>query len=390
MVKWISSDHCTGCSACSNICPVDALTLQEGKDGFRYPDIDENKCIHCDQCERICKKRIRENENYLEPQTYAAWSKKTDIRYCSTSGGAFSELATAVLNVGGVVIGAQYNTENLVEHTVISNLDELVKIRQSKYVQSDIGLIYREIRKNLAKGRNVLFCGAPCQVAGLYVYLGENAENLLTVDFICRGVNSPKAYKAWLKELETQYNCKASRVWFKYKQNGWKNSPRCTRIDFEDGKHIILDQDENLFMKGYLDYNLYIRPSCGNCQFKSLPRQADITLADFWGVDPEIDDDKGISMILVNNEKGKEVLELVQNLVLHERKVGEIFNGNTYFNKSVEISNKSELFLNSLDEKEFSEALKEYTKIPFGKVIKKKIKMAFRKVLKTISNRLNR
>lgn len=374
MVEWLSCEQCTGCSACSNICPVDALEMKQDDTGFIYPEIDENKCIHCNLCHKICDNRNEKKRNFPTPQTYAAWNKDPDIRYNSTSGGVFSELASVILKQGGVVIGAQYNHENLVEHTIIEQISNLHKIRQSKYIQSDIGLIYRAIKEKLSTGRKVLFCGAPCQIAGLYAFLGEDNDNLITIDFICRGVNSPKAYKAWLNEIEHNHNSKVSRVWFKYKQNGWKKSPRCTRIDFVNGEYTVLDQKENLFMNGYLNYNLYMRPSCGNCEFKGMPRQADITLADFWGIDRNLDDDKGTSMVLINNKKGELLLTSVRNLVLHERNFDDIFKGNTYFDKSVTIAKKSSKFLKELDRQSFSKALKKYGKVSFCTKILNKIK----------------
>lgn len=372
MINILNKAQCTGCAACVNICPVNAMRMMEDECGFQYPYISDS-CIGCNACEKVCQNRIDEkNNNFMIPVTYAAWSKDDRIRFESTSGGAFSELAKVVLNHAGMVAGAHYTENNLVEHILISREEELDKIRQSKYVQSYIGSIFTEIRENLLQGRRVLFCGAPCQVAGLKAFLNKEYENLITVDFICRGVNSPKAFQAWLSELESRKKSKVVKVWFKYKQNGWKKSPRCTRIDFQNGATIVQNQRKNLFMEGYLNHNLYMRPSCGECQFKEMPRQGDITLADFWGLESAMDDDKGASMILVNSDKGAGLLdEASPYLELYKRDFKEVFQGNTYFNKSVKIPEASEDFLRELDKVKFSKLLKKYTKTSISKRIRR-------------------
>lgn len=382
MVSWILKNQCTGCAACVNICPVNAIEIKADDSGFEYPIINKNSCIHCNACEQVCLKRIsKENNNRNIPKTFAAWSQEEEVRFHSTSGGAFSEIAKVILQKEGIVVGAKYNTKNLVEHTAIKQAEELEKIRQSKYIQSSIGYVFKEIKEYLQSGKMVAFCGCPCQVAGLYAYLGMEYEKLVTIDFICRGVNSPKAYRAWLSEIEQYAGSKAVKVWFKYKKNGWKKSPRCTRIDFENGKYRVFEQQDNLFMEGYLGYNLYMRPCCGECQFKGIPRRADITLADFWGLEKELDDDMGTSMILFNNNKGEILFEQAKlQLKFFERNFDEIFKGNTYFDKSVRIADKSSDFLKELDIDSFSKTLKKYTYIPIYIRITKKIKEIFCKI----------
>lgn len=178
-------------------------------------------------------------ERFTVPDTYAVWSKNGDTRFCSTSGGAFTEFAKAIIVDGGCVAGAKYNGENLVEHDLIDKIDDIKKLRQSKYMSSSIGNIYKRVKDELVSGRLVGFCGSPCQVAGLYSYLGKEYNNLFTMDFICRGMNSPKAFKAWINEIEQQEESKVIKVWFKYKAGGWKTSPKRTRLDFENGIHRV-------------------------------------------------------------------------------------------------------------------------------------------------------
>ncbi len=360
---WLKKNECTGCGACSNICPKNNIAMKPDMCGFIYPIISET-CVDCNLCEKICMARgSGAIKHSAEPTTYATWSNNDDIRYHSTSGGVFSELSKAILHNEGFVAGAQYRQGNLVEHIIVSDDLGLERIRQSKYIQSEPSNIYREIKLKLSTGRLVGFCGAPCQVAALYAYLGRDCDNLITFDFICRGMNSPKAYLSWLKEIEENEGKKITRVWFKYKEGGWNTSPRRTRIDFNDGSVLVMEAEKNLFMHGYLTNNLYIRPSCGHCKFKEVPRQGDITLADFWGIDKTLDDDKGTSMLLVNSEKGKILFdEAKENLVFYERNFEEIYEGNVCFNGSVNVPAKSEEFLRDLDSGKFSEILKKYTK----------------------------
>ena len=167
-------------------------------------------------------------------------------------------------------------------------------------MQSAIGDIFFKIKTYLHNGKTVLFCGTPCQVSGLYAFLGKRFDNLITIDFICRGVNSPKAFISWIDEIEKQEHKKVKKVWFKYKQEGWKASPKCTRVDFYDNSFKVYFGAKNLYMSAYLGPNLFIRPSCGKCDFKDFPRVADLSLGDFWKVDKSLDDDLGTSLIMAS------------------------------------------------------------------------------------------
>lgn len=354
---WIKKNKCTGCEACLNICPENAIEMKINEDGFFYPLIKDN-CIECGRCRQVCYARtVNIGKNSLFPQLYAAWSRNENIRFLSTSGGVFSELAKIILQQNGVIVGAGYQKENIVAHMLIENEEGLDKIRKSKYVQSEIRDIFQQVKIKLQEERKVIFCGTPCQVAGLKSYLGKIYETLITVDFICRGVNSPKAFKAWLDEIEQQEKSKVTNVWFKYKDKGWKQSPLCTRVDFENGECKIYNQNENTFMKGYLGPNLYIRPSCGICDFKGEIRQSDITLADFWGIERALDDDKGTSIVLINSKKGKALFEKAKkHLCYVERDIKEIDKRNVCFKNSVKISDNSNAFFKDLSILKFSEA----------------------------------
>ena len=380
---WLEKDACSGCGMCANICPVGAISMQEDASGFIYPSI-SSACIDCNACQKHCEARLRPSQHAEQPETYAAWSGDPEIRFSSTSGGLFSELVKGILERGGSVVGAQYDQNHMVEHVMVDSPEGLERLRQSKYIQSRPGMIYKEVKQKLDSGATVAFCGAPCQVAALYAFLGSrDYSNLYTIDFICRGMNSPKAFRSWLEEIERQEKSSVTRVWFKYKEGGWNSSPTRTRLDFADGHSSVKEKTENLFMHGYLSSNLYIRPSCGNCAFKGVPRCADITLADFWGIEESLDDDKGTSLVLVNSERGKRLFdEAKERLVSYKRDFSEIFAGNVCFTESVPVPKDSERFLRELDQGTFSEVLKKYTAVPLWKRGLRKTKRILSRLLK--------
>lgn len=379
---WLPEKECTGCGACENACPKDVLKIELQPDGHLQPVASEG-CIGCNQCITVCKGRIElPARGTRRPLAYAAWTKDSALRYSSTSGGLFSELARAILADGGIVYGAAYDADCCVFHESAASLEDLVALRQSKYVQSEVKLTFRTIKADLKAGRKVLFCGTPCQVAGLRSFLSKDYEGLYLMDFVCRGVNSPLAYRYWLKELGESCGSEVSRVWFKYKEGGWKSSPKRTRIDFKNGSHVVLAGADNSFMCGYLDSNLFLRPSCSTCQFKGFPRQGDVTVADFWGVDSTLDDDKGTSLVLVSSEKGRKLFDAVEpRVVSFLRDFDEILAGNICINASVSANSKMQEFMDMLPDIGFEAALAECSRRSFMARAASKIKGAVRKLV---------
>ncbi len=228
----------------------------------------------------------------------------------STSGGGFSELAQIILEEQGCVAGAAYRKDFSVEHQIIERMSELDTVRRSKYQQSEIGLLYRRIKEKLLRGRSVLFCGTPCQAAGLRAFLGEEVAGcpLYIVDFICRGVPSPELFQKYLHDLQKQYESKVVNVWMKNKRNGWHSLT--TVIQFANGEEYVRGGFEDPYVQLYLKYNLGIRESCYQCRFKHETSAADITLGDFWGLEPgDMDDDKGTSVLLCRTKKGRELVD---------------------------------------------------------------------------------
>lgn len=380
-INIINKYDCTGCGACWNACPKSCIKSVKDEEGFPYPKVDTAKCIDCGLCLKVCPMQNKIRQSSDNPQIYAAWSKDKTNRYNSTSGGAFSEFAKSVLAMGGVVVGAAYDQHNLVYHVIASNSEELDLLRQSKYIQSDINDIYIQIKTQLKEGKIVLFCGSPCQVAGLKSFLQKEYTGLVMIDFICRGMNSPKAYTYWLKELEERYKSRVVKVWFKYKEYGWKKSPLCTRLDFENGQYYVANGEDNSFMKGYLRGNLYLRPSCAECRFKGSERYSDITLADFWKVEAKYDDDKGTSMVMLNSSVGRDLFDRTkERLVFFPKSMAEIREGNVCFDRSVALNPRSRKFLSQLGEKPFSKLVEKYTKTPLYRRVLRKIKRIVKKI----------
>lgn len=394
MIDKIKKELCTGCNACFNVCPQNCIDMIDDGTGFRYPKINYDKCTSCKLCIRTCPslQTPDKSDKWENPRIFAAWSLDAKIRLNSTSGGIFTELAKANLVSEGLVVGARYNQNHLVEHYMIDNIDALNKLRQSKYVQSDIGDIFKKIEKKLTENQIVSFCGTPCQVAGLINYLKKPYENLITFDFICLGINSPKAYLKYLAMLEKRYKSKVERVWFKNKTYGWNRFS--TRIDFENGKKYLRDRYKDLYMRGYIEENLYMRSCCVECKYKSFPRISDITLADFWGVgtiNHKLDSDKGTSLVMINSEKGMNLFNSINdNIFCEESTLEAALPGNKAIFKSAIKNENSEQFLKMLDQHTFDESFKKFVSRSKYKetkrVIYRKI-IRIKRLIKTFSNR---
>lgn len=356
----VNKKDCTGCGACENLCPENAIHMHVDKEGFCYPAIDDEKCIQCGECLNVCPVfdmpiKGDKGKNIQAPKVYAAWSMDQDIRYHSTSGGIFSELALSILKRGGYICGAVYDENQEVKHYITNKVESLEKLRQSKYVQSEMKDIYKKIEDLLKKNETVLFSGTPCQCKGVYNYCKEKGitnSNLYMVDFICRGVNSPKVYRKFLGELEDQYGSGVIKVWFKNKTYGWNRFS--TKIEFENGENYLKDRYHDTYIRGYIEENLFIRPSCTVCRFKGLHRVADLTLADFWGVKLEEgymqDSDNGTSMVMVHTEHGKRLWDSISpNIYKTEKKMDDVIPGNICFENSIHHSVYRKQFMDDLD-----------------------------------------
>jgi len=312
MINITQKEKCSGCSACAASCPVGCITMQRDGEGFLYPSVDREKCISCSLCERVCERAALTYGNHAdEPRAYAARSKNEEERACSASGGVFSLLAREILNMGGAVFGAASVTPATVRHVCVESESDLHSLRSSKYVQSDMGNSYSEVKRILGEGRYVLFCGTPCQVGGLLAFLGKEYQRLFCADIFCHGVPSPLALESYIGMREEKAGDRACEVLFRDKRLGWETFSMVVR--FEGGEEYSERYDRDIYMKAFLS-NKSLRPSCYECRFKTLYRPADITLADFWGIDsvcPGMNDGKGTSLVLANTAKGGELLMAV-------------------------------------------------------------------------------
>ena len=310
-MKLADKSYCTGCAACKVACPRNAISMRTDEEGFLYPYIDSSLCVKCGVCEKICPSLNKSSQR--EPiGVYAVNAKDDALRLDSSSGGVFSLLAKDVLVRGGVVFGAAFDRNDWhVYHKRANNEGALAELRGSKYAQSDVGESYRYAESNLRKGHDVLFTGTPCQIAGLRASLCEDYEKLLLVDVVCHAVPSPLVWKKYLeKRVASVYKNGAGglreirRIAYRRKNCRWKRFSMS--LDFANSMEYRAIYSDDSFMRGFLA-ELYNRPSCHNCPAKCLSSGADITIADYWGVEsrfPEMDDDKGTSLVLVNTDKG--------------------------------------------------------------------------------------
>jgi coenzyme F420-reducing hydrogenase beta subunit len=317
MPELASKDKCTGCAACYNKCVYGAIHMDEDNKGFLFPTIDADKCINCKACEKACPVIEKVEVNSTNPKAFIAQHKDGAVRKESTSGGAFTAIASAVIDKGGVVFGASFVEGYRVGHIYVEKNEDLSKFRNSKYVQSEIGDSYIKAKEYLENGTYVCFSGTPCQIQGLKKYLGKAYENLVTVDFMCHSVPSPKIFHKYIVNQKIKYPT-MDKVVFRDKSRGYSYST----ISLYDVNGIALyrggteyDQWMRLFMEGYCN-----RDSCYECRFQTGYRASDFTLWDCWA--PQHYnvgfDDKGTTNIIVWTDKGKSIIDKLPTLRLNE------------------------------------------------------------------------
>jgi coenzyme F420-reducing hydrogenase beta subunit len=367
MINIKKNKDCCGCSACVQVCPKQCISFNEDNEGFRYPLVNKDLCINCGLCEKVCPVINQSNER--KPlKVLAAKNPNEDIRVKSSSGGIFTMLAEKIIEEGGVVFGAKFNDNWEVVHDFTDRIDGLYVFRGSKYVQSIIGDNYKKVESFLKEDRNVLFSGTPCQVAGLKLFLKKEYDNLLLVDFVCHGVPSPLVWRMYLKELVTSIatknsvftaykpeNIKIEDIQFRDKEKGWKKYSFLLKLSATQGAEkntvfFLETLDKNMFMRGFLS-DLYLRPSCYKCPSKSLKSGSDITIADYWGIEnviPEFDDDKGVSLVLINTNKGDNLLSEFNQIKI-ETSYNDALRGNPAIERSVLSHKKRNFFFKGIE-----------------------------------------
>ena len=318
MIEIQKQSDCCGCGGCSQACPKQCIEMKADNEGFLYPSVDKNACVDCGLCDKSCPiliSKIDESKKAVRQDAYVAYHLDETIRMNSSSGGVFTALAKDVIQRGGIVFGAAFDQEFLVHHICVEDLNGLEKLRGSKYLQSRTEDTFREAKAALNQGRQVLYSGTGCQIAGLKAYLKQSYPNLLTVDILCHGVPSPLLWKHYLLELEHTHGAKAQQITFRKKDPGWKRFS--LSLLFSNNQVYMHTLKEDPYMQMFLK-NICLRPSCYDCKFKTIHSQADITLGDCWGIEkymPEIDDDKGISVIFVHTRNGSGAISRITSSV---------------------------------------------------------------------------
>lgn len=345
MIRIDDKSKCCGCSACVNICPKKCISMIYDEKGFLYPTVNESVCVDCGLCNKICpflNQKTATNEKYA----YAAYNTDKKMRENSSSGGIFGCIANEILNRGGVVFGAVFS-ENFkrVKHIGIENRDDLKKLYGSKYLQSEIGDSYKSAEEHLKAGREVLFVGTSCQIAGLKAYLCKDYVKLLMVDVICHGTPSPRVWEEYATANENEFQSKIISVDFRNKRFGWDKS--VLLLLFADGKEYCALGSKDEYIKGFL-MNLYLRESCYECVCKGNNVLSDISLGDFWGIEsvlPNFSDNKGVSAIILNTPKGTEFFDNIkENLVFKSVMYSDVLKGNPALVTSVVKPSRSDKF----------------------------------------------
>lgn len=370
-------EQCCGCTLCAEKCPTDAIRM-EMTDGFAYPVIDPEKCIDCGLCRRVCIIQHPFEGAQTAADAFAGKIYDEAVRMQSSSGGAFTVLSDAVLEENGAVCGAVFDQLMHVHHSIAKTAGERDKMRGSKYVQSDMNGTYAQMEAVLKAEKKVLFCGNPCAVAAVKRRFKDFADQLYTVDLICHGVPSPEVWRGYIAYIERLYGKSVVDYTFRDKKNGWRDYHAV--VTFSDGTTAEDTDAINSYIELFR-YDLCLRPSCAACPYATMKREGDITLGDFWGIEkvfPSMDDNKGVSALLINTEKGKELLPYLQDgMQLKPCTAEDIAEGQPNMHRPSKSSVKADAFARDMRALSFEKLLKKYTRV--GR--KRRIVDAVKKVL---------
>ena len=363
--KFKSSTLCSACAACMNVCSRAAISMIKDENGFYRAFVDESKCNHCGACIKVCPWKVEAKNPYAmltTPEVWAANLKDDTVRFRSSSGGVFPLLAKKILEQGGYVVGVAQTNGLKYEHVIISSVEQLESLQGPKYVQINPGYIYNEVRNMLKDGKKVLFSGSPCQIAALYAVLGKYAnDNLWTVDIVCHGVPSVKIFEKQIDEIESQFANKVEKVLFRDKETGW-NRYSMTYL-FANGEKYSELYGKSNYMKFFLN-RLSQNESCFDCLYRKESRIGDLTLGDFWGVSryhPELNDDKGTSMVMLNNKHGAQLFYSVDEFFeLQRSSLGKAVANNQSILFSMVPNAKRLAFFRDLNELSFEKLTVKY------------------------------
>lgn len=378
MIKLVNKIKCCGCSACVNVCPKQCITMEQDEEGFLYPKVNESDCVNCGLCNSVCPFEKAEPVRLAKPISYAVKIKDSEIREKSSSGGVFSVLANAILSQNGVVYGAAMCGDNKsVRHIRVDSNEGLEALRTSKYLQSEVTDVYKQVLDDLNAGKKVLFSGVPCQINGLRLFLRKEYENLICIEVICHGVPSPALWKKYVEYLETKYKANVQKVNFRSKKHGWKNFGLEVKGDtITQYKSIYDDPYMKMFLRNYC-----LRPSCYDCNAKKLESMADLTIADFWGINnviPEFNDDNGVSLVLLQSQKGINIFNGVKNQTEYcEVDFDKAIKCNPAYAVSAKRPTQRDTFFIDMNVLNFRALEKNYVEDSFKRKCKKLIKHSF-------------
>lgn len=416
MIHITDKKNCCGCSACVQRCPKQCIRLEEDTEGFLYPQVDEETCIKCGLCEKVCP-ILNQADKLSVLEVLAVKNPNDEERMNSSSGGVFLPLAREVINQGGVVFGAVYDESWEVHHVYAEKIEDVYPMMGSKYLQSKIGNSFKDAERFLKQGREVLFVGSPCQIAGLRTYLrNKQYQNLLAVDFLCHGVPSPGVWRRYLAESYGGYDAKEQSrlqatagknsvlllslnatspivdIKFRDKtESGWKKYRFVVRQKSASkaDQNTVLSSDihyDNPFMRGFLS-DIYLRPSCYECKCKNGVNHSDMTIADFWGINqiaPEFDDDKGVGLVLLNTKKGEEYFSrLPMDMMPSNLEKAHYYNGG--FNEHTKAHPKRDQFFFLIENgKSIKAAVDICLRLPFKQRVIRVVKRIVKKIVKKI------
>ena len=348
MIEVKDKKDCCGCWACENVCPKSCISMVEDAEGFRYPQVDQDVCIDCHLCEKVCPVANAKMDEKHEQRAYLLQHRDESVLHESASGGAFTAIASYVIERGGVAFGAAYDKDFQVVHQYAETVNDLWKFRNSKYVQSYVGKAYQEAKEFLKQGRMVCFSGTPCQLEGLLNYLRKPYDNLVTVDVMCHSITSPKIFRMYVDMQKKKYGEDIENIMFRDKQPyGYKYSSMSV---YRNGKQVYKEGVEtDVYLRSFFcDVN--VRPSCYDCKFKKQHHLTDFTIWDCFDVrkfSKEFDNDKGVTRILANTDKAHQILlEMNQVARIMEIPVGEAVSGVKEMLHSVTMNPRREAFFN--------------------------------------------
>ena len=384
-VLYSSPEQCCACRACSNVCPKNAITFTEDRYGFLFPHIDESLCVECGQCVKACNFHPEAPDFKKEPiKGYAAVLNDKATVKNSTSGGAFMAMAAWILKKGGCVYGCVWDKDMNAVHVCAETMQEVLPMQGSKYVQSDVGKVYSEIKAKLRDGRFVLFAGTPCQVAALRSVLGgKEYDNLFTLDLICHGVPNNRFFHQYLSYLAGKYRGKITDFHFRHKNPDWLHG--CVWMEIDKGSRKIIKKlmyAESPYSWLFSKKNKCSRLSCSSCKYACSGRVGDMTIGDFWGhkkVKIGFDYKEGLSCILVNNPKVLPVLD-ERDLTIQEVSIESIINGNTHLRQPSEKDLASDYVMEKSATDGFGAIASEYFKDNSRLILKKKVQAFIKKI----------